>query len=367
MRFWLVILAFVVAAGLALALVWSAFDDEEAAPIVEPGIGMIRDRLVHLTDFSTGEARGVVAGDVVTLGEVSGYPRTGTWTSPAYAAGRPLREVLPSWAVDAPAGTGVRFSGRVRVDGAWSPWLDFGYWGEVPPPREPEVFEHGAVAIDILELNRPAEAWQVRARLFAFDLHATPTIERISVAMRSGGERPDAGRASWSGDVVVPFVPQSSGGPQIKREICSPTSVAMAAAAFGVETDVRENAVKTFDREHGIFGNWNRAVARANELGVRPHLERFTTWEQVARHLRDNRVIVASHNFAAGEAPSFLMDATAGHLFVVRGLTPGGDVIVNDPASAGRGEAAVLARADVERAWFENAGGVGYVIGPAAE
>jgi hypothetical protein len=295
-----------------------------------------------------------------------GYPIGDTWKSPVVESNRPFTELLPSWAVDAPADTGVRFSGRVRWDDdTWSPWVDFGFWGEVPAPKYGESFDGGEVQVDILILDRPACAWQMRADATSYDLSEMPTLRRITMAVR--GEADEAtlpGEAGWSGKLDVPFVPQALGGERLMSEICSPTSVAMAAAAFGVEVDLAEHAMAVFDREHDLFGNWNRAVARANALGLDAHLERFATWQAVADHLAAGRIVIASVNYADGEAPTFIDNATNGHLIVIRGLTPDGDAIVNDPGSRDRGEAVVYAKEDLETAWFANAGGVGYVIGP---
>ncbi len=324
------------------------------------------DQIVHIDTFAAGDAEGVVPGDTLAIdGDgIDGFPRRGTWTSDVFKTS-PATEFLPSWAVDAPADTGVRFSVRVKVDGEWSPWLDFGYWGDVPPPTDAEAFDGGTVAVDILELDKPAEAWQTRADLFAYDLHATPVVRRISMAVRGPSQGEDGfGEAEWSGEIEVPFLAQASGGGLIGGEICSPTSIAMAVGAFGIDVDVAANALAVYDREHGIFGNWNRAVARANALGADAHLERFDNWLAVAEHLKAGRVIVASINYDAGEAPSFVIDATAGHLIVIKGLTDQGDAIVNDGASASEGEGAVYVKEELEQAWFQNAGGVGYVVGP---
>ena len=331
-----------------------------------------RDRLTHLTDFTDGEGRGVVAGDgrlTIDGDGTGGYPRRGSWTSPVVPGGFGVTELLPSWNVDTPPGTGVRFSARTRdaATGDWSPWLDYGYWGEVPPPAHGETFDGGRVEIDILKLDRPADAWQVRAFLFAADLDATPVVRRVSVAARGPGEGPaDYGVAGWSGDLGTPFVPQRDTGRLIGHETCSPTSTTMAMRQFGLDVDLRENALRIHDREHDLFGNWNRAVARAGEAGLQAHLERFDAWPQVAGHLAAGRPVIVTVRYGRGEAPSLLVGQTSGHLILIRGLTPDGDAIVNDPASADRGEAAIYKKADLERAWLQNAGGVGYVIGPPA-
>lgn len=56
-------------------------------------------------------------------------------------------------------------------------------------------------------------------------------------------------------------------------------------------------------------------------------------------------------------------NSSDGHLLVIRGMTPAGDLIVNDPASMQRGNGAVYKANEFAQAWFDN-GGVGYIIRP---
>jgi len=71
---------------------------------------------------------------------------------------------------------------------------------------------------------------------------------------------------------------------------------------------------------------------------------------------------VASIN---GELPGFLLGRTNGHLLVIRGFQPNGDVITNDPAVKTDPEARkTYRRADFERVWLGGSGGVVYVIYP---
>ena len=110
-----------------------------------------------------------------------------------------------------------------------------------------------------------------------------------------------------------------------------------------------------------LFGNWGRAVARAGELGMDGWLTRFRDWGQVKAQIAAGQPVIASIRFKAGTFPSAVMRQTSGHLIVIRGFTPGGDVIVNDPASRERGNGAVYKADELARAWFDN-GGVAYVI-----
>ena len=73
--------------------------------------------------------------------------------------------------------------------------------------------------------------------------------------------------------------------------------------------------------------------------------------------------VIASIAFRRGEFSSNVIERTGGHLIVVRGLTPDGDAIVNDPASRDRGDGVVYIAEELARAWFGH-GGVAYIIHP---
>jgi len=109
-----------------------------------------------------------------------------------------------------------------------------------------------------------------------------------------------------------------------------------------------------------MFGNWNRAVQRAAELGMDAWLTRFRDWDHVKAQIARGQPIVASIRFKKGEFPSAILKSTAGHLIVIRGFTPTGDVIVNDPANK-KGNGVVYKADELAKAWFGH-GGVGYVI-----
>jgi hypothetical protein len=113
-----------------------------------------------------------------------------------------------------------------------------------------------------------------------------------------------------------------------------------------------------------LFGNWGRAVARAGELGFDAWLARFRNWDQVKRSIAEGTPIVASIRFKKGEVQGFLYKETKGHLIVIRGMTPEGDIIVNDPARREKGAHVIYRASEMAKAWF-NHGGVGYIIHPA--
>ena len=296
------------------------------------------------------------------------FPRTGRWTSEEVPAAFAFTELLPSWNVWAPPETGLRLEVRVRSARGqrWSPWLYLGSWGRtLPASKNVLTCRQGAVNVDYLALDTPADAYQVRVEFQSFSLAdaAAPLLRRVAVCYSgvTGRPRPAVRADGWARDLNVPFHTQKDAPKALSGEICSPTSVTMVLAYWGVERPVVENALAIWDGENEIFGNWGRAVARAGELGLDGWLTRFRTWDEVKAQVAAGQPVIASIRFKNGAFPSAVMEQTNGHLIVVRGFTAAGDVIVNDPASRDKGNGAVYKAAELARAWFDH-GGVGYVF-----
>ena len=308
------------------------------------------------------------------------YPRYGHWISPEVSTEFGFTELIPSWNVTCPANTGVRFDVRTRDarSGEWTPWLYAGQWGRNVGNRERVVTcKWGTVHVDTLVLDRPANAYQIRARLESFDLDTSvnPGIRRVSVSY-SGRVRDEATRkrlthavtidGDWRRDLAVPFFAQGTAPPNVKGSICSPTSTTMVLSYWGVTRPLTENALAIYDDERDIFGNWGRAVARAGELGFDAWIMRVRNWDQVRAMIAQGQPVIAAINFEKGQFPSSVLTDTNGHLIVIRGFTKDGDVICNDPASRDKGNGVVYKSDELAQAWFANAGGVAYIIrGPA--
>lgn len=308
------------------------------------------------------------------------FPRYGYWTSPEVPTQFGFTELIPSWNCSTPPHTGVRFQVRVRDarSGKWSPWLYLGQWGRTMVNRREDrvvsEFEYGVVYTDNIVLDRPANAYQVRACLqsFDFDAMSRPSIRRISVSY-SGVVRDDQtyqqlldrprAASNWARDLPVPFRAQGDTPPPLKGQSCSPTSTTMVMAYWGVDRPTVENALAIYDDEHDLFGNWGRAVQRAAEMGLDAWVTRFRNWEQVKSMIAAGQPVIASIQYDnRAEFPSAAVGPTNGHLIVIRGFKENGDVIVNDPASRDKGNGAVYKADELGRAWFDNAGGVAYII-----
>jgi hypothetical protein len=330
--------------------------------------------------------RATVTADGIQLSDQrkDAFPRRGFWTSDVRQTRFPFYELIPSYNANCPPDTGVRIHARVRfTDGTWSPWLYFGRWGRtIAADRQDRTpvtrFDRGRVAVDTLVLDRAADAYQLRLSLqsFATDTPATPLVRRVA-AVYSGPVEDEGLRNSllaasvpaggrWDRSLPVPFVPQGDAPEAVIGEVCSPTSVTMVAAYAGKPRPLAQNAMAIYDEDTGIFGNWNRAVQRAGELGLDAWITRYRNWEQVKAQIASGQPVIASIKFPKGVMPNNpIYQDTDGHLIVIRGFTASGDVIVNDPASREKGNGVVYRAEELAKAWF-GAGGVAYIIRPAS-
>lgn len=338
------------------------------------------DRFDSAETFSRGSAEfASVSNGAVSLTDSRDADfRRGVWISPVVEADFPFVELIPSYNAIVPPNTGIRVHVRSRdaASAEWSPWLYYGQWGRTivadNDDRPRSNFSGGRVAVDVLQLRRPAAAYQVRVALqcLSADAKSMPSLRRVAISY-SGPSRDNAQRQAnqrvqfagrWDRSLAVPFVPQGDAPKPLSGEVCSPTSVTMVCSFFGATRPLTENALAIYDDENRIFGNWNRAVQRAGELGLDAWITRFRTWDQVKAQIAAGVPVIASIRFEKGAMPNNpIYQDTDGHIIVIRGFTPEGDVIVNDPASRDKGNGVVYKSDELAAAWF-GAGGVGYII-----
>ncbi len=279
-------------------------------------------------------------------------------------------EAIVSWNVEVEDEDGFVVDVRVGRDGKWSPWLRIGSWGSGRPEVDPSTrFEGGAVDVDVFRSDERWDrlAWRVVAARRA-------VVRRIDVTVtdRSGAEvgRLAPAPAPFAPPPApfrldVPFRSQYDEAPDIRRKVCSPTSVAMVLEHHGVDVETAALAALLKDPDHGIYGNWARAVQGAFAHGVPGRLRRFSDWNDVRDALAAGRPLVASIGVNEGELTGAPYTRTRGHLLVLRGFDASGNVEVNDPAAetaeAGR---TVYRRDELDRVWMLR-GGTAYEIGAA--
>jgi hypothetical protein len=254
------------------------------------------------------------------------------------------------------------------------------------PVDRPTKWDGGHVDIDtlVLDADKPATKFQSKISLVSFDFDAksreqAPSVRRLSICysgvvtdrqrrekiLRDSNDpttRPST-IGNWARDLEIPFRGQGDfkNPKSLWGMICSPTSTSMVLAYYGIDRPTVENAMAIYDPYYDLFGNWGRACSRAGELGLDAYLMRFRNWDQVHEKIAQGVPVIASIRFRKGAVKGFLYEETSGHLLVIRGFKPNGDLIINDPASRDKGNGVIYKPEEMAKAWFDN-GGVGYVI-----
>lgn len=148
--------------------------------------------------------------------------------------------------------------------------------------------------------------------------------------------------------------------------VCSAAATAMVLAGYGLQVSGEEIVAEVRDRAHRMYGIWPLALASAARRGCLGSIEAFSCLAPALDLCARGIPVVCSVNFAHGALPGAAIDATAGHLVVLRGAPEPGRVLINDPAA--RSAAGVPCEVDANafaRAWLAERG-VGYVILPPA-
>jgi hypothetical protein len=163
---------------------------------------------------------------------------------------------------------------------------------------------------------------------------------------------------------------------------CSPTSTAMVVDFWSagptdaetawvdppVDAQVDFAARNVFDYTYDGAGNWPFNTAYAATRGLHGFVTRLRSLTEAEEFIAVGIPLVVSVSFKKGELTGAGY-GTNGHLMVIRGFTPAGDVIANDPAShliADNTQVRVVYdREEFENVWVPHSGGIVYVIAPA--
>ncbi len=384
-------------------------------------------------DLATGSRTGLRAGrhGLVPGGAVGrlthpdpdGRPRRyewGAWTSPPVPVGFAVREVVPSWTADAPAGCWLRAELRGwHGDAAATGWYALGDWAadettvrrtSVPGQRDADA----RVETDTLLVgDATVTGWQLRMTLLRPEDTRRGPVLRTAGAVASGalppadapapvdrggpagevdrdrpgsgggeGGAPGSGRGRvldvprWSQRLHADRYPQWGGGGDAW---CSPTSTAMVLAYWNASPAPRQYAWvrppgprpavvhaarQCYDQAYAGTGNWAFTTAYAGLHGMDAFVTRLRSLTEAEAFVAAGIPLVLSTAYRRGQVPGLDYD-TAGHLLVLVGFTAGGDPVLNDPyAPNDDAVRRTVPRDRFEAAWQQGSGGMAYVIRP---
>lgn len=305
-----------------------------------------------------------------------------TYESQPIEPGLTFNELLLSWNIYTPPAAGFCVEARVgrTSNDSWSPWLYFGEWGDAPPAVEKTTsFDHGRVDVDYFRAaaNTVFDRLQYRVRASTTAASADIHVDRIAVCVSNttGALIPirkpsdgTPGPEQWLRRLPVPPRSQKSEAAEIATRICSPTSLSMVMAYYGVDRPTQKVAESCFDAANDIYGNWPRNIQAAFALGVPGYLTRIADWPTAKRYIADGRPLIASIRVdTPGALPGSPYQTTNGHLLVICGFDKDGNLETNDPAAPPGAVPMRYPRDAFARAWFGGSGGVAYVLLPPAK
>lgn len=287
-----------------------------------------------------------------------------TLTSAPVPSPIPFDQLLFSASVYPPAG-GFEAEVRVKTRAGWSPWFSLGMFGAgraASAKKSENAF--GVMDTDVLKLKQSASAFRYRITLRP---GKNAGALRFAAAVCTDTKLPyamEAARPDGLGPVKleVPAFSQMTQRSPRARDLCSPTSLAMAISAAGAKAAPLAVAAAVKDHAADIYGNWFFNTAYAGSRGLCAFLTRFNSFEEARCFIDAGIPVIASLTIDPGELKGSPVKKTRGHLVVIKGFTAKGDVIVNDPGAPGAATVErVYKRAQFARVWLDRKFGTAYI------
>ncbi|WP_223752516.1 peptidase C39 family protein [Myxococcus sp. RHSTA-1-4] len=312
----------------------------------------------------------------------SGEHRYGVAVSDTQLVPGGFTSVVPSFDALTPPGTWLRVTLAARIDGTWTRDYELGVWAyDTEPVARHSVNgqqdEDGAVSTDTLNLKRRADALRMKVWLYSSRPDATPRVRALAAAVSDRHGLPEDGapeRTAWGTVLDVPGYSQML-YPEKGPVWCSPTSTTMLLGYWSRKLDrpellttVPASADRIHDRTYEGTGNWTFNTAYASAMGggaLHGMVMRLDGFHQVERLIAAGIPVSISIAYEEGTLEGSPVRRSDGHLIVVKGFTPEGDVVCNDPAfKTDETVEVTYQREQLWKAWRHSRGAT-YVLWPA--
>lgn len=261
----------------------------------------------------------------------------------------PAREGVLSWNTFSERGE-LAFR-LLRAHTAATPWIPHAQWSRDGRTSLSLSAAGVEVNVDVISSLQPFDGIEVRAQGVALNLaaFATPVAHPPSMP--------------YLGPARILEVPaRSQYAVPGERGWCSPTSLSMLNAYYGIDYDVASTARGVFDRAYNGTGNWSFNAAFSGSLGLRAVVAYLRNLDHAQRFIDAGIPLAISYRWTGDELPGAPIEHSDGHLVVLCGFTQDGDCAINDPAAPN--VRVVYPRTALERIW-QRSGGVCYIVAPA--
>lgn len=298
--------------------------------------------------------------------------QTATLESTVFTPAQSFDTLIPSWNVETPLGSSSVLETRVYVDNHWTRYYSFGQWSRTGASSSVngQTDVDGTLSTDTLKLKHLATQFQYRLTLRARGSSSLPKARLLTFSTDSRTQAPlknvEGNLSSWGKTLNVPQRSQMVF--KAGEGWCSPTSLSMVLAFWGLYKSVPEVAARVFDTAYSGTGNWPFNTAYAASLGLEAYVTRLAGMGALEEYIARGEPVITSIGFGAGEIKGAPVAWSEGHLLVVVGFDKVGNVVVNDPAGKNEREVRrTYSRAEFERAWMEHSRGTVYLLSPRAK
>jgi len=280
--------------------------------------------------------------------------------------------LIPSWNVETPPGSSSVLEVRAYVGNHWTRYYSFGQWSSTSTSSSVngQSDADGTLSTDTLKFKRLATQFQYRLTLSVKGSLGLPKARLLAFSTDSRTQAPlknaEGNHSSWGKILKVPERSQMVF--KAGEGWCSPTSLSMVLAFWGLDRSVPEVAARVFDTAYSGTGNWPFNTAYAASLGLEAYVTHLAGMGALEEYIARGIPVITSIGFKVGEIVGAPVAWSEGHLLVVVGFDKVGNVVVNDPAGKNEREVRrTYSRAEFERAWMGHSRGTVYLLSPRAK